>query len=89
MAMSQMATDCRMAHPAAGAGCQQDCCRYPLPQAVVRSAATAKQKIAKAPFLLAGPVVPQHAHPAFTAPPPGDLVAAAPARHVLLQVFRI
>jgi hypothetical protein len=89
MAMSQMATDCQMAHPAAGAGCQQDCCRYRLPQAVVGSAAKAKQKVAKAAFFLEEPVVPQRAHPAFTAPPPGDLVAAAPARHILLQVFRI
>jgi hypothetical protein len=87
MGMSQMAMDCQMAHPAAG--CRQDCCRYPLPQAVVRSTAKAKQKVAKTRFFLAMSAVPQRAHPAITAPPPGDLVAAAPTRHILLQVFRI
>jgi hypothetical protein len=89
MAMSQMARDCQMAQQAAGADCQPNCCRYPTPQAVVRSASKSRPKAARTPFVLAVHAVSQRIHPAFIAPPAGDLAAAAPPRHILLQVIRI
>ncbi|HUD15067.1 MAG TPA: hypothetical protein VMQ56_15550 [Terracidiphilus sp.] len=84
-----MVVDCPMAHHGASADCLQDCCRYPLPQAIARSSRHAKPKAGKTSLFLAAPAIPQSTQASFVAPPPGNLVAAAPARTILLQVFRI
>jgi hypothetical protein len=84
-----MVVDCPMAHHGASADCLQDCCRYPLPQAISRSSRQAKPKADRAPMFMLVPAIPQSTHPAFAAPPPGDLAAASPPRNILLQVFRI
>ena len=89
MAMGQMGMDCQMPMQASGAGCEQECCRYTSLQAIAPFGAKATLKAIRAQFSLAGPAVPQIGLSAFTAPSPGDLIAAAPARHILLQVFRI
>jgi hypothetical protein len=84
-----MAASCPTAHHGAGANCQQDCCRYPLPQAISRSSRNPKPKAVRAPLFPTAPAIEQGTHLLLNIPPPGDLIAAAPDRHILLQVFRI
>jgi hypothetical protein len=89
MAMSQMGADCPMPHHGADTGCLQDCCRNGWPQAVVQSAAKARPKAARARFLQAAPSPVPTGSAAFAASLREEIAAAGPARHILLQVFRI
>jgi hypothetical protein len=89
MAMSHMGVNCAMHHHETGAGCQQDCCRHGWPPALVQAASKTRPKTSGTPFMLAVPVPASAPAATFAAAPPEDIVAAAPDRHVLLQVFRI
>jgi hypothetical protein len=89
MAMSQMGAHCPMPHHGTDAGCLQDCCRNGWPQAVVQSASKAKPKAARTQFLQAALSPAPVGMAAFAAPPREEIAAAGPARHILLQVFRI
>jgi hypothetical protein len=89
MAMHRMGASCPMRHHDTGSGCQQDCCRHGWPPAVVQSAFKATPKPSATPFLLAVPVPASAGIAAFAVPPPEDIGASGPDRHVLLQVFRI
>ena len=89
MAMHHMGANCPMHHHDTGTGCLQDCCRHGWPPALVQSASKTRLKTSGTPFLLAvpGPVLASAA--TFAPAPPEKIVAAAPDRHILLQVFRI
>lgn len=89
MEMSEMGAHCPMPHHGTDTGCLQDCCRNGLPQAVVRSALKAKPKAARAKFLQPAPSPLATGSAIFAAPPREEIAAAGPARHILLQVFRI
>jgi hypothetical protein len=89
MAMNQMGTSCPMHSHGAGTDCLQECCRNGWPQAVVQSASKAKPKAVSTQFILAAPSIASAGVAVSAAPPAEALAAAAPDRHVLLQVFRI
>jgi hypothetical protein len=89
MAMHHMGANCPMHHHDTSSGCQQDCCRHGWPPALVQSASKTRLKTSGTPFLFAIPAPASAPAAAFAAAPPEDIVAAAPDRHVLLQVFRI
>jgi hypothetical protein len=89
MEMSQMGAHCPMPHHGTDAGCLQDCCRNGWPQALVQSASKARPRAARTRFLQAAPNPASSGIAAFAAPPHEDIAAAGPARHILLQVFRI
>ena len=89
MGMDAMGASCPMHHDSTGSGCLQDCCRNGWPPAVVQSASKTKQKTSGTPFLPAIPTLATTPAATITAAPPEDIVAAAPDRHILLQVFRI
>jgi hypothetical protein len=89
MAMDHMGANCPLHHDSTGTGCLQDCCRNGWPQAVAQSASKARPKTSGTPFLVAVPGPASAGIAAFAIPPPGDIDAAAPPRHILLQVFRI
>jgi hypothetical protein len=93
MAMNQLANQlgasCPMHSRGAGTGCLQECCRNGWPQAVVQSASKAKPKAVGTQFLLSTPGVASIGVAVSAAPPADALAAAAPDRHLLLQVFRI
>jgi hypothetical protein len=78
-----------MARHGSDANCLQDCCRYPLPQAVVRSSREVKPSLERAPLFTAVPAIPHSTRASFVAPARGDLVAGSPPPLILLQVFRI
>jgi hypothetical protein len=89
MAMSQMGAHCPMPHHGTDTGCLQDCCRNGWPQAVVQSASKAKPKAARTGYLQTAPNPAPTGLAAFAAPLREEIAAAGPARHILLQVFRI
>jgi len=89
MAMDQMGTNCPMHSHGAGADCLLECCRNGWPQAVIQSASKARPKAVGTRFLLSTPSVAPAGVAVCAAPPADALAAAAPDRHVLLQVFRI
>jgi hypothetical protein len=78
-----------MHHNDTGSGCLQDCCRNGWPPALVQSASKAKPKTGTTPFLAMVPHPATLGIAAFAVPPPEDIGASGPDRHVLLQVFRI
>ena len=89
MGMSQMGANCPMPHHGTDTGCLQDCCRNGWPQAVVQSASKAKPKAARTGYLQTAPNPSPAGMAAFAAQPREEIVAAGPARHILLRVFRI
>jgi hypothetical protein len=88
MATRSMRADCQMPR-ASGYGCIQECCRFGWPQAVVRSVSGARHKAIATPFFLVHPAAASANLMSLSAPPPGDLAAASPPRHILIRVFRI
>jgi len=88
-AMSHMGMDCPMPHQVADSGCGQNYCHDALPQGVALLAAGVKLKAGKTEFLVVMPQMVAEANAPFVAAPPGNKVAAAPARYILFQVFRI
>ncbi len=87
--MSQMGMGCSMPDQMAGTACDQNCCQVGLPQVVAQLAAGAKPKAGRTEYVAATPMMVADAGPAFSAPPPVPYIAAAPARYILFQVFRI
>jgi hypothetical protein len=88
-AMSHMGTDCPMQHQVTTTDCDQSCCHDALPQGVALLAAGVKPKAGSAEFIAVAPRLVMDADAAFVGAPPGSAVAAAPARYILFQVFRI
>lgn len=87
--MSHMGMACQMPHMIAGVGCDQNCCHDALPRAVAQLTAGSKPKVGRTEYLAAMPQVVAGVDLAFVAAPPGKAAAAAPARYILFQVFRI
>jgi hypothetical protein len=87
--MSHMGMACQMAHKVAGAGCDQNCCHDALPRAVAQLTAGVKPKAGGNVYLASVPQTVSDADASFVAAPPGKPAAAAPARYILFQVFRI
>jgi hypothetical protein len=88
-AMSRMGMNCPMHHKVAATGCEQSTCNDALPRGVVLLAAGIKQKAGRAEFIAVAPRLVLDADAPFGSAPPGNAVAAAPARYILFQVFRI
>ncbi len=88
-AMNRMGMDCPMQQQAAATGCDQNCCSDALPQGVAELTSGVKPKIVIAKFFAVAPRLVTDAGTAFAAAPPGKTAAAAPARYILFQVFRI
>jgi hypothetical protein len=89
MAMNQMGESCPMHSHGAGTDCLLECCRNGWPQAVIQSASKARPKAVGTRFLLSTPSIASAGVALLSAPPADALAAAAPDRHILLQVFRI
>ncbi|MGA2216871.1 MAG: hypothetical protein ABSG51_02210 [Terracidiphilus sp.] len=87
MAMSQMGMDCPMPEHVAGTGCLQECCRHGFPQGVVQSAGV-KPKTGGTELIMVSPAMTPDASLSF-APARDFIIASAPPRYILLQVFRI
>jgi hypothetical protein len=87
--MSQMASDCGMAPQISSNGCEQSCCASSLVQSANQSATGEKSKAGSTQQFIAVPVLFASATSVFTAAPRVDPVSSAPARYILLQVFRI
>jgi hypothetical protein len=87
--MSHMGMSCPMQHQVAASGCGQSCCHDTLPQGIVLLAAGVKPKTGSAAIIAVAPRLVTDADAAFVGAPPGNIVAAAPARYILFQVFRI
>jgi hypothetical protein len=88
-AMARMGMGCPMHHQVAAAGCEQNCCNYALPQGVAQLATGSKPKTGSVEFIAVAPRLVTGADAVFVGAPPGNTVAAAPARYILFQVFRI
>ena len=88
-AMSRIGMSCPMHHQVAASGCDQSCCKDALPRGVALLAAGVKPKAGRAEFIAIAPRLVSDTDAPFTAAPPGNIVAAAPARYILFQVFRI
>jgi len=89
MAMSQMGMDCPMPEHVAGTGCLQECCQHGFPQGVVQAASGVKPKAGGTELFMVLPAMTPAPSLSFAAPPPDSIVASAPPRYILLQVFRI
>jgi hypothetical protein len=87
--MSQMASDCGMAPQVSSNGCEQSCCDSDLIQSVSQPATGAKLNAGSTVQFVAVQLVAANATSAFATPAPVDPVSSAPARYILLQVFRI
>jgi hypothetical protein len=87
--MSHMGMACQMAHKIAGAGCDQNCCHDALPRAVAQLTAGVKPKAGGTVYLASEPQIVAGTDASLVAEPPGKPAAAAPARYILFQVFRI
>jgi hypothetical protein len=87
--LRHMGMDCPMPHQVAASGCDQSCCHDALPRGVALLAAGVKPKAGRVEFIAVAPPMVAEADAAFMAAPPGYSVAAAPARYILFQVFRI
>jgi hypothetical protein len=88
-AMSHVGMDCPMQNQVAASGCDQSCCHDALPRGVALLAAGVKPKAGRAEFIAVALPMVAESDAAFMAAPPGNSVAAAPARYILFQVFRI
>jgi hypothetical protein len=88
-AMSRVGMNCPMHHKIAASGCEQSCCYDALPQGVALLAAGVKPKAGRADCFIVVPRMVAEADAPFVAAPPGNTIAAAPARYILFQVFRI
>jgi hypothetical protein len=88
-AMSRLGMSCPMHHKVAASDCDQNCCHNALPQGVALLAAGVKPKAGSAEFIAVAPRLVTNADAAFVGAPPGNTVAAVPARYILFQVFRI
>ena len=88
-AMSHMGMGCPMQHQVTASGCGQNCCHDALPQGVALLAAGVKPKAGRAEFLAVVSQMAAEADAPVVTAPPGYSVAAAPARYILFQVFRI
>jgi hypothetical protein len=88
-AMRPMGMICPMSHQVAASGCDQSCCHDALPQGAALLAAGVKPKAGRAEFIAVVPQMLEESDAAFAGAPPGSTVAAAPARYILFQVFRI
>jgi hypothetical protein len=87
--MSQMGMDCQMPHQIAGTGCGQNCCHNAFPQGIVPSASGAKPKAFRtAHFALITPAATDCGY-GLCGRAARKRYAAAPARYILFQVFRI
>lgn len=87
--MSHMGMGCPIHHQVTAAGCDQNHCHDALPQSVALLSAGVKPKAGRADFIAVMPRMVAEAGAPFVAAPPGKTVAAAPARYILFQVFRI
>jgi hypothetical protein len=88
-AMSRMGMNCPMHYKVAATGCDQNYCHDALPQGVALLAAGVKPKAGRAQFIAVAPQMVAEADAAYGYASPGNAVAAAPARYILFQVFRI
>lgn len=88
-AMSRMGMDCPMHHQVTASDCDQSCCNDALPQGVALLAAGVKPKAGKVDCFSVAPRMVAVSDAPFVAAPPGNTFAAAPARYILFQVFRI
>ena len=88
-AMSRMGMNCPMHHKVAATGCDQNCGNDALPQGIAQLAAGVKPKAGKAEFIAVAPRLVADEDAAVRSAPPGNAVAAAPARYILFQIFRI
>jgi hypothetical protein len=84
-----MGMNCPMPHQVAASGCVQSCCHDALPQGVALLSAGEKSKAARTMLFVPAAQMGSIARPVFQVSPPEDIVAAAPARYILFQVFRI
>jgi hypothetical protein len=87
--MSHMGMACPMQHQVAASGCGLSCCNDALPRGVALLAAGVKPKAGRVEFIAVAPRLVADTHATFVSAPPGYSVAAAPARYILFQVFRI
>jgi len=87
--MSQMASGCGMTPQISNNGCEQTCCASAAIQGVGQPATGVKSNAFTTVQLMVAPLQIASATSAFAAAPPIVPVLSAPARYILLQVFRI
>jgi hypothetical protein len=88
-AMTRMGMNCPMHHKVAASGCDENCCHDALQQGVAQLSAGVKPKAGRAEFIALASRSVLDSYAPFGSAPPGNAVAAAPARYILFQVFRI